>query len=150
MFLDYQAILDDAASITAAGNPTSTYYIDMLSTGFGHNDECYAQFLIDTSFTITAGASITCAIWVANETTFSSASLVASKIVKWDSTTASAKYVLATLHIGPDVYKQNWSSTTDSPYRYLYAIYTLTTAVSAGKIDCRLVKDIDMTMDKVL
>ena len=145
MYIDSNLILSTAQAITVAA--TSTYYIDMLSTGFGHNDELYAQFYVDTSFTITSGASITLTIMLGNETTFASTSVAVMKTVLWNSTTASSGYLLATMHIGPDVYKQDG----DNPFRYLYATYALPGgAVSAGKIDARLVKDIDMTMDKVL
>lgn len=149
MLIDNNLYLSDAQTITATG--TSTYYIDMLSTGFGHNDELYAQFLVNTAFVVTAASSITMAIWIANETTYASASLVSSRIVKWSDVTtltgtAGAGVVLATLHLGPNVYKQDGTT----PFRYLYAIYTLSDAVSGGKIDGYLIKDIDLTMDKVL
>jgi hypothetical protein len=145
-YIDYNLILSDAQSL-AAITATSTYSVDMQAAGFGHNDELYVQFLVNTAFTITAGASITMALWVSNETTLSSLSLAATKIVKWDSTNASAGAVLATMHIGPDILKYDSGG---GSYRYLYAIYTLSSTVSVGKIDAYLLKDIDMTMDKVL
>lgn len=149
MYIDNNLILSDAQSITATA--TSTYYVDMLSTGFGHNDELYAQFLVDSTFTTTAGASITLGIVIANETTLASQSNVVSKSVLWTTATAASGAVLATLKIGPDVYKPGSISGVDAPFRYLFAVYTLAGGVvSGGKIDCRLVKDIDMTMDKVL
>jgi len=147
MYIDSNLIFSDAQSITTTGS--STYYVDMLSTGFGHNDELYIQFLVDTAFTITSGASITMALMMANETTFASNAVVATKNLLWDSTTATAGYVLWTAHIGPDIYKPGSISGTDSPFRYLYVQYTLADKVAAGKIDARMVKDIDMTMDKV-
>ena len=147
--LDYNLILSDAQSVTTGA--TSTYYVDMLSTGFGHNDELYAQFLINTAFTITSGASITCAIMIANETSLASKAVAVSKIVMWDSTNASANYPIATLKIGPDVFKRGSITGVDAPFRYLFAEYTLAGgAVAAGKIDCRLLKDINLTMDKVM
>lgn len=148
MLIDNNLYLSDAQAVTTTG--TSTYYIDMLSTGFGHNDELYAQFLINTAMVVTAASSITMAIWVANETTFASQTLVASRLILWSTVTTltgtvGAGVVLATMHIGPDIYKQDGTT----PYRYLYARYTLDDLISGGKIDSYLVKDIDMTMDKV-
>lgn len=146
MYIDNNLILSDAQSVTTTA--TSTYYIDMLSTGFGHNDELYAQFLVDTAFTITSGASITVALMVANETTFSSTSVVAMKTILWNSTTASADYMLANMKIGPDIYKPGSISGTNSPFRYLYATYTpVGGVVASGKFNARLVKDIDMGLD---
>lgn len=159
MYIDSLTILSDAQSLAAAAQATSTYYIDLLATSYAHNDDLYAQFLIDTAFTVTAAASLTMAIVISNETTFSSTSTVVSRSINWDSfttssatTTAAAGQVLATLKLPPEVYKLDGgvANGTLSGYRYLYATYTGSVASSGGKIDCRLVKDIDMTMDKIL
>ena len=156
MIIDYQLVLSDAQTATTVAATTSTYYIDMLSAGFSHNDELYAQFLVDTAFTVTAASSITMSIIISSETTFSSQSLVCSRVINVDNFTTTAATntiaagkVLATLKLGPDLFKQDPGAGTAS-YRYLFATFAGSVTMASGKFDCRLVKDIDMTMDKVL
>lgn len=151
MYIDNLNVLsaDQALAAVVAGGATSTYYVDMLAAGFGHNDEVYAQFLATSAYTATAGASLTVSIVIANETTFASRSVVVAKPI-YLAATGDANTVLATLKLGPDLFKQGSISGTDAPFRYLFATYTLTNAVASLTVDCNLVKDIDMTMDKVL
>ena len=154
MIIDNLLILSDAQTAVTVAATTSTYYIDMLAAGFSHNDELYAQFLVDTAFSVTAAASMTMAIVISSETTFASQSIVASRTLNVDSiksaaTTIAAGTVLATLKLGPNLFKQDPGAGTAS-YRYLFATLSSTVLMADGKFDCRLVKDIDMTMDRIL
>lgn len=153
MYIDSNLILSDQQTVLTTA--TSTYYVDMLSAGFGHNDELYAQFIVDgTNLGVTTTASLTLAIWVANETSLASQSLVIerkllmSEVPGISSTTIATGNVLATMHIGPDVFKLDAGSGDVKPYKYIYARYTCSVAMT-GAFSCLLLKDIDMTMDKV-
>ena len=142
MIIDKNLVLSDAQTITVTTN--STNIVDTIAAGFAFNDEVWAQFLVDTLFAAgTAGTTLVLALQMAQDTAFATVSTILSK-------TLSAAAV-ATWGAAGKCY--NFKLPTDVAtldYRYLRALYTVTNAFSAGKIDCRLVKDIDITMDKVL
>lgn len=147
MYIDSNIMLMDAQSLTlvATTSASSTYYIDMLSTGFGHNDELYVQFLTDAAWTVTASASVTFILEFAADSSFATASEIVTQR-QLQQSMATGSLVIYTRKLPADIYKKDPAGVA---YRYLRA-KVQSTVGSNGTLSCLLVKDIDMTMDKVL
>jgi hypothetical protein len=134
MYIDDYLILSDAQALTVSTN--STNVVDTLAAGHGHNDMVWAKFQVDTLFVGTAGTTVQLAIQA------SAAGSVFTTITSVDvalaSLTAGAVPFVVKIPLGV--------------YRYIRAYYTVTVSgsLSAGKIDCRLVKDVDVTEDRIL
>jgi hypothetical protein len=132
MYIDDYLILSDAQALTVSTN--STNVVDTLAAGHGHNDMVWAKFQIDTLVAGTAGSTVQMAI---------------------QSSAAGSVFVencVISVNIADMIVGAAWAIKLPLGIaRYIRAYYTVVGGVnSAGKIDCRLVKDIDQTMDKVL
>ena len=147
MYLDDFLYLSNAQALTmvATTNVSSTYYIDMLSTGYGHNDALYVQFLTNTAFSVTAAASITFFLQIAADTSFATVSTIVEQrqIMQQMATTAQVIY---TQKLPMTIFKRDPAGVG---YRYMRAQYQCTTGAS-GNLDVLLLKDVDMTLDKIL
>jgi hypothetical protein len=160
MYIDYNARLSDIQNLTNSSTSvaaTSTYILDTIQAGWGVNDEVYARFQVGTAFAGTAGSTITIALQIAQDTSFSTVLTVVSKAC------ALAKLVKNNI---PLVVKlplemmtgQTWGDSLYGPmsggvgtYRYVRATYTVTgTAcnLTAGTISCQFVKDPPVTIDR--
>ena len=140
MYIDDFLVLSDAQAITLTTD--STNYIDTLAAGWAENDEVYAKFQVDTLFAGTAGTTIQLAIQIAQDVAFATLITVATYNLALASATAGAVPFIVKLP----------SNLVTTGYRYIRAYYTVTTSgsLTAGKIDCRLVKDVDVLLNKVL
>jgi len=147
MYIDSNLYLSNAQAITtvATTSVSSTYYIDMLSTGYGHNDELYIVWLTNTAFSVTANASITLFLQIAADAAFATASyLIEQKqIMQQMATTAQIIY---STKLPMTIFKKDPAGVG---YRYMRALYQ-TTSGSTGNLDCFLAKDLGMTMDKLI
>lgn len=140
MLIDNYLVLSDAQAITTGS--TSTYYIDMVAAGTAAGEDLFAQFLVNTAFAGTTTGTFNLILQIAQDTSFATMLEVARRLVGPGVTDLAAGSVH---NIQLPV------SMMTSGYRYLRANYTCTTqSFSAGKIDARLVKDVDITMDKLL
>ncbi len=140
MIIDYNLVLSDAQDISgAAGSDASTSYLDQLAAGDAIGDGCWAQFLIDTAFAGTAGSSITFALQTDDNASFTSPTTVMTRSMDITELTAGVVPICAQLPLHPN-----------GMQRYIRGYYTSTAALSAGKVDLRIVKDVDKTLDKVL
>ena len=147
MYIDDLLYLSNAQALTlvATTSASSTYYIDMLSTGYGHNDELYVQFLSSTAFSVTAAGSITLFLQIAADSSFATAAYVVEQKQIY-ANLATAGVVIYTQKLPMTIFKKDAAGVG---YRYLRALYQATTGAS-GNIDCILLKDVDMTLDKIL
>ena len=147
MYLDDLLYLSNAQALTLVATTTasSTYYIDMLSTGYGHNDELYVQFLTNTAFSVTAAASITFFLQIAADTAFATAAYAVEQrqTMQQMATTGQVVYCAK---LPMTIFK---CDPAGIGYRYLRVLYQATTGAT-GNIDCILLKDVDMTIDKIL
>ena len=134
MFIDDYLILSDAQAITISTN--STNVVDTLAAGHGMNDMLWAKFQVDTTFAGTAGTTVQMIIQT------SAAGSVFTEL-------CSANVALASLTAGAVPFAVKIPL---GVARYIRAYYTVTVSgsLTAGKIDCYLVKDIDVTMDRTL
>lgn len=137
MILDKSLVLDDAHAVSAT--TASDSYVDTLAAGTAYNEDLYVQFLIDTAFTFsTANGTLQLVLQSAADAAFGTMGLSMTL-----SNTGTATHLAAQ--------KCFQAKLIPGLSRYLRAYYTVTgTLVSTGKIDCRLVKDIDITMDLIL
>jgi hypothetical protein len=154
MYIDYDLRLSNKQDISgAAGSPTSTYAVDSIQSGWGHNDEVYARFMIQTAVAASASSSVTFAIQIAQDTAFGTAITAVSVIKNAADLTAKAIPLVVKLPVammtgvtgGDTLYNPN-----NLPYRYIRAIYTTGTASTAGKVTCDLVYSSAVTIDKAL
>jgi hypothetical protein len=147
MYLDSNIMLMDAQSITLAAttSASSTYYIDMLSTGYGYNDEVYVEFLTDAAWSVTASASVTLILEFAADAAFATASEIVSQR-QLQQNMATGSLLIYAQKLPASIYKRD---TAGVAYRYLRAKIQSTVG-SSGTLSCLLVKDIDMTIDKLL
>jgi hypothetical protein len=134
MYIDDYLILSDAQALTISTN--STNVVDTLAAGHGHNDMVWAKFQVDTAFAGTAGSSVQ--MTIQTSAAGSTWTDLCSASVAITALTAGAVPYAVKLPLGVA--------------RYIRAYYTVTVsgALTAGKMDCRLVKDIDVTMDRTL
>jgi hypothetical protein len=140
-YLDAFLLLDDAATLRVTG--ASSNYIDSLAAGWGADDELYAKFQVDESFAGTVGATIKFAIQIATDTAFATVKTVVT----------SDSFTHAQLTAGKTMWAVKLpADMMTNGYRYIRAYNTcaLPGSITAGKITCALVKDVDITMDKVL
>lgn len=156
MYRDYELLLSDKQAITVSTN--STNYIDTLDSGWGHNDEVYARFMVGTAFAGTAASSVTLAIQIAQDTSFASVTTVVSKVILASTLTASKVPLMvklpaemATGTLGnQNVIGAGTGMTL--PYRYIRAYYTVAVSgsLTAGTITCEMVMNGATTLDKVM
>lgn len=141
MYIDNDLVLSDAQDLTgAAGSASSTYYIDQLAAADAMGDGCWVQFLVDTLFSGTTGQSVTFALQTDTSSGFATAI----------TTVVSAQVIVASLVAGYVPLCVKLPVNPSGMKRYIRAYYTSTGGLAAGKIDCRIVKDIDKSLDKVL
>jgi hypothetical protein len=154
MYLDYQLRLSSSQSVgSAAAGHTSTYFIDAIQSGWGHDEELYARFMVQTAFAGSAGSSITLAIQIAQDTAFATVITVISVVKAATSLTAKMIPLVAKLPVammtgqtgGDTLY-----NSTGLPYRYIRGLYTTTFALSAGALTVDLVKSSVTTIDRPL
>jgi len=147
MYLDDLLYLSNAQAITtvATTSVSSTYYIDMLSTGYGHNDSCYIVFLTNTAFSVTAAASITFFLQIAADTLFATAAYAIEQRQLIAQMATAAQIVFST-KLPMTVFKKDPAGVG---YRYLRALYQ-TTSGCTGNLDVFLAKDLGMTLDRVI
>jgi len=147
MYLDDFLYLSNAQALTLAAttSASSTYYIDMLSTGYGHNDELFVQFLTNTAFSVTANASVTFYLQIAADTSFATAAYVVEQrqLMQQMATTGQVVYCAK---LPMTIFKRDPAGLG---YRYLRAQVQSTVGAS-GNLDIILLKDVDMTLDKIL
>jgi len=129
MIIDANLVMSDAqGAITAT--VASTSYVDSLSAGDSY-EGLWCEFLIDTSFTANS-ATVQFELQCDDNTSFSSPTTLFITGAIAD-TVLVAGYRVARFRIplGAE--------------RYLRAKYTVSGTGVAGKVDCRLVKDVDVT-----
>jgi hypothetical protein len=153
MYIDYGLRMSDKQAITVTTSSTS--YVDAIQAGWGQDDEVYARFMVTTAFAGTAGATVTIAIQIAQDTAFGTALTVVSSAIASAKLTAKAIPLVAKLPVamatgatgGDTLYNPN-----NLPYRYIRAYYTPVTAypVASLSITCDLVLSSPLTMDKSL
>jgi hypothetical protein len=155
MYIDYQARLSDKQSLVAAGSAiTSTYILDTIQSGWGHNDEVYARFQVGTAFVATAACSLTLAIQIAQDTAFASLLTVVSKTQACHGIAKNSLPLVVKLPVammtnqlaGDSLY----GPSNQLPYRYVRALYTTTDGVSTGTMSCILVLAAQTTVDRAL
>lgn len=128
MIIDKLLVLNDAQAVTTTA--ASDNYIDTLAAGDAY-EALFAEFLIDTAFTGNS-ATIQFELQCDDNTSFSSPTTLFLTGAIAD-TVLVAGYRVAQVRI---------------PFgceRYIRAKYTVAGTAVAGKIDCRLVKDVDRT-----
>jgi len=143
MYIDYELTLSSAQALT--GSTTSTNYIDAIKAGWAADDEVYARFMVTTAFGVTTTSSVTLAIQIAQDTAFATA-LTVVQILKQVGD-LSAKAIPLMLKLPASVMTGMLGA---NPYRYIRASYTLAAGASSGAISCHLVKDPQVTVDKVM
>lgn len=152
-YVDYDLLLSNAQAITASTQSTS--YVDAIQAGWGQNEEVYAKFMVTTAYSGTAGNSVTFAVQIAQDTTFATMLTVASAIL--GSTNLTAKSIPLVVKLpaammtgqlgksGGDIYQPD-----KLPYRYIRAYYTLGESHTTISVSCMLMKDTQVTIDKVM
>jgi hypothetical protein len=131
MLIDYDLVLSDAQAVTASA--ASDSYIDQLAAGDAYGNECFVEFLIDTTFTPNS-ATIVFALQCDDNTSFSSPKvLYASGALADTALVAGYRAGRVKIPLGAE--------------RYLRAYYTVSGTAVAGKIDCRIVKDVDVSIN---
>jgi hypothetical protein len=147
MYIDDLLYLSNAQALTlvATTSASSTYYIDMLSTGYGHNDEVYVKFLTNTAFSVTAGASVTLYIQIAADSSFATAAYAIEQR-QGSGNMATAGTVIYITKLPMTIFKKDAAGVG---YRYMRA-HVQSTSGATGNLDIFLVKDSDMTIDKIL
>ena len=130
MMLDYNLVLSDAQAITVTA--TSTNILDMVATGFAHNDELWAQWLVDTVFAGTAGTTLDLSIQIAQDSAFATViTLLLGSVTHVSVSLGLAAGYVFSYKLPPAIRRAG--------YRYLRGYYGVTGGYSAGKIDLRLV-----------
>lgn len=147
MYIDDLLYLSNAQALTlvATTSASSTYYIDMLSTGYGHNDELYVKFLTNTAFSVTSGASITLYLEIAADASFATAAFAVEQRQGSGSMATTATVIYIT-KLPMTIFKKDAAGVG---YRYLRA-KVQSTSGATGNLDIFLCKDSDMTIDKIL
>ena len=130
MIIDALAVLSSAQAVTAT--VVSSSYIDQLAAGDAIARGCWVEFLIDTTFTpnsATVRFEIECddnTSFTTPKTLFMTGALADTVLV------AGYRPARVRLPIGTE--------------RYIQARYTVTGTGVAGKIDCRIVSDVDVLL----
>lgn len=128
MIKDYYLSMGDAQAVTSSAATTNV--IDTATAGDAI-DGCYVEFLVDTAATATGAATVTFELQdSADDATFATIA----------SSTAIGK---ATLVAGYTAFRVRVPL---GVRRYIRGYYTVATGpLTAGKFDCYLVKDVQMT-----
>lgn len=128
MIIDKLLVLSSAQAVTVTA--ASDSYIDQLAAGDAYGDTAlYVEFLINTSFTGNS-ATIQFELQCDDNTSFTSPKTLFLTGAIAD-TTLVAGYRVARVKMPLGV------------ERYIRAYYTVSGTAVAGKIDCRLVADVD-------
>lgn len=129
MMIDALLVMSDAQAVTATA--ASTSFIDTLAAGEAYQ-HLWVEFLINTTFTPNS-ATIQFALETDDNDSFSSPTqLFITGAIADTALVAGYRVARVRIPIGAE--------------RYLRAKYTVSGTAVAGKIDCRLVKDVDIPL----
>ena len=134
MYIDASLVMADAQTITTGA---STSYIDTLAAGEA-NVAPWVDFLVDTAMSAAGTTTVTFQLQSSNATTF---------IDPLDVTLlATSAIPSATLVAGYRILRQRLPLGARRYIRGYMVVNTTGGAISAGKVDMRLVKDEDITI----